>query len=322
MRLWEPRVACFEFARELCWLGYGGEHDPADGVEDEEEQGGVHGGAERQGHRGGRRQAGWWERDVSQRHSQPLLSTTMILLNAQGTALLQRSHSGSELPECIFFSPRIAQSKLTQSRLPSSYITSNRTQPPRYSRVRKPKNPLSYTFTMPDSENAGSAVLMVPPPESDDQARYRVAVSLNLNPFIPICYRTTVHRVLHGQESFIGDFELSLNHRRAIVSLGDVTTRLVNVLYSINSSPRHWTWRWDDIGLRWDCRNTLEDGSPMCICYTLASTTQLATFVPPPFDAPPPLPEAVLTIFPDGHDFFDHILLSALIVQRKMGLEF
>nr|GAT50062.1 predicted protein [Mycena chlorophos] len=216
----------------------------------------------------------------------------MILLNAQGTALLQRSHSGSELPD---------------------YITSNRTQPPRYSRVRKPKNPLSYTFTMPDSENVGSTVLMVPPPESDDQARYRVAVSLNLNPFIPICYRTTVHRVLHGQESFIGDFELSLNHRRAIVSLGDVTTRLVNVLYSINSSPRHWTWRWDDIGLRWDCRNTLEDGSPMCICYTLASTTQLATFVPPPFDAPPPLPEAVCRVYV----FVVRLASGSLIVVRS-----
>ncbi|KAJ7074703.1 hypothetical protein C8F01DRAFT_33602 [Mycena amicta] len=163
---------------------------------------------------------------------------------------------------------------------------------------------------------------MVPPTESEDHGRYRISVSLNLNPFVPICYRTTVHRLQDAQEAFIGDFELSLNHRRAIVTIGDVTTRLVNVLYSINSSSRHWSWRWDDIGLRWDCRTTLEDGSPMCICYTLASTTQLASFVPPPFDAPPPLPEAVLTIFPDGHDFFDHILLSALIVQRKMGLEF
>jgi hypothetical protein len=57
-------------------------------------------------------------------------------------------------------------------------------------------------------------------------------------------------------------------------------------------------------------------------CYTLQSPIQLASFVPPPLDAPPPFPEAVLTIFPDGHECFDHILLSALIMQRKIGLEF
>ncbi|KAF7290666.1 hypothetical protein MIND_01306900 [Mycena indigotica] len=229
----------------------------------------------------------------------------MILLNSEAAAVLptdnQRSDGCTELPD---------------------YLTSNRSQPPRYSRVRKPKNPLTYTFTQPGFGNLNDPMVMVPPSDSDDQGRYRVSVALNLNPFVPVSYRTTIHRVQETQEAFIGDFELSLNHRRAIVTIGDVTTRLVNVLYSINSSSRHWSWRWDEIGLRWDCRTTLEDGSPMCICYTLASTTQLATFVPPPLDAPHPLPEAVLTIFPDGHEFFDHILLSALIVQRKMGLEF
>ncbi|KAJ7471859.1 hypothetical protein FB451DRAFT_309611 [Mycena latifolia] len=202
------------------------------------------------------------------------------------------------------------------------YVTSNRSQPPRYSRVRRPKNPLSYTFTPPRFAADPNTMLMVPPEDADDQGHYRIAVSMNLNPFVPISYRTSVHRVEDSHESFIGDFELSLNHRRAIITIGDITTRLSNVLFNINSSHRHWTWRWDEIGLRWDCRTTLEDGSPMCICYTLASTVQLASFVPPPLDAPPPLPEAVLTIFPDGHECFDHILLSALIVQRKLGLEF
>ncbi|KAJ7902740.1 hypothetical protein B0H14DRAFT_2667475 [Mycena olivaceomarginata] len=194
--------------------------------------------------------------------------------------------------------------------------------PPRYSRVRRPKNPLTYTFIPPPSGGDPNSMLMVPPENAGDKAQYRVAVTLNLNPFIPISYRTCVHRLEGDHESFIGDFELSLNHRRAIITIGDITTRLSNVLFTINSSPRHWTWRWDEIGLRWDCRTTLEDGSPMCICYTLQSPIQLASFVPPPLDAPPPFPEAVLTIFPDGHECFDHILLSALIMQRKIGLEF
>ncbi|KAJ7280313.1 hypothetical protein C8J57DRAFT_1302248 [Mycena rebaudengoi] len=197
-------------------------------------------------------------------------------------------------------------------------------QPPRYSRVRRPQNPLSYTFTVPSIADADSQCFMVPPQDADDQGQYRIAVALNLNPFVPISYRTSVHRVQaeDHQEWFIGEFELSLNHHRAILTIGDITTRLSNVLSSINNSPNHWTWRWDEIGLRWDCRSTLEDGSPMCICYTISTTTQLATFVPPPLDAPPPLPEPVLTVFPDGHECFDHILLSALIIERKLGLDF
>ncbi|KAK7018613.1 hypothetical protein R3P38DRAFT_2983507 [Favolaschia claudopus] len=203
------------------------------------------------------------------------------------------------------------------------YITSNRTQPPKYSRVRRPKNPLSYTFTSDSSGIDPNSVILVPPQDSDDQAKYRISVSMNLNPFVPISYRTCVYRVDGDRQSFIGDFELSLNHRRAILTIGDIQTRLSNVLFNINASPRHWTWRWDEIGLRWDCRSMLEDGSPLCICYALRSNmVQLASFVPPPLDAPPPLPEAVLTIFPDGHECFDHILLSALIMQRKLGLEY
>lgn len=59
----------------------------------------------------------------------------------------------------------------------------------------------------------------------------------------------------------------------------------------------------------------------MCICESLAST-QLATFVPPPLDANPPIPDATLTIFPDGWDSFDEILISALVLERKRGLAF
>jgi hypothetical protein len=54
-------------------------------------------------------------------------------------------------------------------------------------------------------------------------------------------------------------------------------------------------------------------------CYkTDASETQLAVFVAPPPDASPPLPVAVLTVFPDGHGdrTFDHIVLSALVAMR------
>ena len=52
------------------------------------------------------------------------------------------------------------------------------------------------------------------------------------------------------------------------------------------------------------------------------SGTQLASFVPPPVLASPPLPDPVLTVFPDGTECFDHILVSALIIERKLNASF
>ena len=84
---------------------------------------------------------------------------------------------------------------------------------------------------------------------------------------------------------------------------------------------RYWDWFICDVNLRWDCRSTLDDGSPMCVCYHFPSSDQVATFVPPPLDVTPPGPAAVLTVFPDGWEWFDQILLSALVIERKRGLE-
>ncbi|KAF5378171.1 hypothetical protein D9615_007585 [Tricholomella constricta] len=44
---------------------------------------------------------------------------------------------------------------------------------------------------------------------------------------------------------------------------------------------RHWTWTFNSINLRWDCRMNIDDGSPMCICYSHPTDHQLASFVPP-----------------------------------------
>lgn len=53
-----------------------------------------------------------------------------------------------------------------------------------------------------------------------------------------------------------------------------------------------------------------------------ADRHQLASLVTPPLDASPPLPNATLTVFPDGHrhPLFDHIVLSSLVIERKLQL--
>ncbi|KAH7920767.1 hypothetical protein BV22DRAFT_1020639 [Leucogyrophana mollusca] len=178
---------------------------------------------------------------------------------------------------------------------------------------------MTYTFTGWASD---SMLLMPPSTATNLSPIYRISVRLSLNPFAPLSYVTTLQRGGSTQGEVVGSFEISLNQKSAILTLGDSTTRLKNVLWSTDPSHKLWRWSCGGTDLRWDCRSMLEDGSPMCICYDgdPNSSNQLASFVPPPIDASPPLPAAVLTVFPDGHPHFDHILLSALVVERKRTL--
>ncbi|KAK7458666.1 hypothetical protein VKT23_009665 [Stygiomarasmius scandens] len=161
------------------------------------------------------------------------------------------------------------------------------------------------------------------PPEDAPGPTYKISVALNLDPFLPASYITNLDMLtdVEGEDIFVGQFELSLNQARGIVTMGNITARLSNCLHSIDQSQRHWVWRLGNVALRWDCRTTLDDGSPMCICYgSDRAAIQVASFIPPPPLACPPLPAASFTVFPDGHEFFEHILLSVLVIQRKLTL--
>ncbi|KAG7450706.1 uncharacterized protein BT62DRAFT_1072741 [Guyanagaster necrorhizus] len=203
----------------------------------------------------------------------------------------------------------------------SEYSDLENSRPPRYWTHERPEHPVTYTFTNWNSKT----MLLIPPPNtgrasgSESLPSYTISVSLNLNPFLPISYVTSVHRVGSEDNLLLGEFELAINHSREILMMRGFNTRISNVLSNIQSSPRHWWWGLGGISLRWDCRTALEDGSFMCICYAAdESRGQLATFIPPPIASSPPLPDPMLTVFPDGHQFFDHILISALIIERKM----
>ncbi|KAF5378825.1 hypothetical protein D9615_006841 [Tricholomella constricta] len=228
----------------------------------------------------------------------------------------------------------------TAEALPDYTSALQSANPPRYSTLgaSPPSQPVTYTFTpwTPSNPSSSSSsfpsegyLLLIPRPfthnlRQQPEPLYRISACINLNPFLPISYITQVHRPgpwdAETPGELVGKFELSLNQKRAILTFGDTTTRLSNVLSSVNGSSRHWTWTFNSINLRWDCRTNIDDGSPMCICYSHPTDHQLASFVPPSPEASPPLPPAVLTVFPRGHadDLFDHIVASALIVERKM----
>ncbi|KAF9020325.1 hypothetical protein BDZ89DRAFT_1116410 [Hymenopellis radicata] len=202
----------------------------------------------------------------------------------------------------------------------------NAPRPPRYWTHERPAIPITYTFKNWNAET--NTMMLTPPPDLDSSTpvapSYRITISLNMNPFLPISYKTSIYRPLGGSstdETLLGQFEIAINYSRSVLTMGDISTRISNVLTQINFSSRHWLWNLHSVTLRWDCRTTLEDGTTMCICYsTDASKSQLATFIPPPIQASPPLPDPVLTVFPDGHEFFDHLLISCLIIERMLTM--
>ncbi|KAH8082802.1 hypothetical protein BXZ70DRAFT_584891 [Cristinia sonorae] len=200
----------------------------------------------------------------------------------------------------------------------SGHRFSMRSLPPSYT-VPRPSQPQIYTFTTWSDDTS----LLLPPSSATNRSPlYRISVALNLNPFSPLSYITTLRRGGDIDGDVVGEFELAIAHTRATVTLGHETMRMSSVLTNIDKSPPPrtiWRWKHDRIDFRWDCRNRLEDGSPMCICLD-SRKLQLASFIPPPLDGEPPVPDATLTVFPDGHQYFDDILLSALVIARKMTL--
>ncbi|KAF8874879.1 hypothetical protein CPB84DRAFT_1890733 [Gymnopilus junonius] len=176
-----------------------------------------------------------------------------------------------------------------------------------------PPTPVVYNFTG-WSQNS---MLVMPPRDSPvQQPLYRITVELDMNPFLPVSYVTRIFRCGVADTDLVGEFSFALNNKRAVLTMGDTSTRLANALFSVNSNPRHFNWMLGN-RLHWDCRETTENGSPMCIVST--DSIQLATFVPPPPDRSPPLPDATLTIFPYGHRLMDDIVVSALVVERMLN---
>ncbi|KAH9483328.1 hypothetical protein JR316_0005434 [Psilocybe cubensis] len=165
----------------------------------------------------------------------------------------------------------------------------------------------------------------MPPSDAPNQTPlYRINVELDLNPFLPVSYVTKIIRYgVNPPESLVAEFAIALNNKRAVLRMGDTSTRLSNVLYSVHKSPKHFNWILAH-QLHWDCREVLRDGSPLCIDPSLPADSssnqsiKIAQFIPPPPDRSPPHPDATLTVYPTGHQIMDEIIVSALVVERML----
>ncbi|KIP05937.1 hypothetical protein PHLGIDRAFT_19574 [Phlebiopsis gigantea 11061_1 CR5-6] len=177
--------------------------------------------------------------------------------------------------------------------------------------------PVSYTFApvlhSPNSMNLQSQVAMVPV--------YHISVRMNV--FIPSSYITIVTRGDNVRGEMVGQFEMGFSIKKATVIMDGKEKLIENVLVKGGTRmARTWQWKFESDSSRhisW----TFDDPVKYCYVGTRSvgsAANVLAAFTPPPLTPRSDgrvAPAATLKVFPLGQYLFDHILLSALILERR-----
>ncbi|KAK0505664.1 hypothetical protein EDD18DRAFT_1120188 [Armillaria luteobubalina] len=209
---------------------------------------------------------------------------------------------------------------------PSIQYGSTSPVPPKYFIPPRPRETITYNFAPTRSALDPNSMLLYPPPDIgvDQGARMPYHICVNMNCFTPSSHITTIRRS-SSEGEFVGDFEIGPSHARI-----SNTVCLRGHEYSINealsSSSRlfHTNWTWKTVGeydgpvtLYWDDNN----GGSAITCFrskerTLANL--LAKFTPrnQMRKHGRPIQYPKLEVTPDGHDYFEDILFSALIIER------
>ncbi|KAJ6621188.1 hypothetical protein B0H10DRAFT_1020951 [Mycena sp. CBHHK59/15] len=191
---------------------------------------------------------------------------------------------------------------------------------PRYRSIRRPSAPIAYTFTpMPSN-----SMLLAPPPDvKDSQRPYHISVSLNC--FTPSSYITIVRKDSWDGD-LVGDFEIGAANAR---NPGTLCLRgnehPISELLESQFNVFRTTWNWkvksfgpnQQISLHWDDYS----GGGVLSCYSSPDrnpTNLLAKFTPRSHlrrrGQPTEPPKLLVTSV--GHDLFDDILMSALVIER------
>lgn len=128
----------------------------------------------------------------------------------------------------------------------------------RYWTHERPAVPVTYTFAPWNGDT--NTMMLIPPANlvssTSVPSSYRIQLKLNMNPFLPISYVTSIYRIGVGVEDvLLGEFEcappsdhaasaslrfifsrMAVNYSRAVITMGNYSTRISNVLKKINSS--------------------------------------------------------------------------------------
>ncbi|KAK7685466.1 hypothetical protein QCA50_011330 [Cerrena zonata] len=175
------------------------------------------------------------------------------------------------------------------------------------------QGPVSYKFI---TQSFNSMILVYEPA---NLPLYHI--STHVNCFIPSSYITIVRRGDSESGRLVGQFEMGISVKKSTVLIdGREKVTDAVLMKSKFKSIHYWLWRWhsdEGMQLRWSY------DSPVKYCFRRDDSTSdppvLASYTPPPLvlrDArPSPMP--ILKVYPEGQPFIDHILLSALIIERK-----
>ncbi|KAH9848738.1 hypothetical protein C2E23DRAFT_862395 [Lenzites betulinus] len=163
---------------------------------------------------------------------------------------------------------------------------------------------------------------------ADRAVQYHIMICMNC--FIPSSFITVIRRV-HEKGEFVSSFEMGISTQKATVNMYGMENAMDAVLSRTGkkSDDRIWQWRWDDKPgciLGWHRETPVRYvGLSACACYGLDAAGRpvgpvLAAFVvsAPTSNAHKDAPQpASLKVSPDGLHVLDHIVTSALVVERK-----
>jgi len=179
---------------------------------------------------------------------------------------------------------------------------------------RVSQEPIVYTFV----QQSPNSMLLIYQPAM--LPLYRI--SIHVNCFIPTSHVTIIRRGDSEDGNYVGQFEMGISVKKSTIII-DGKEKLTDavLIKSKDKSNRTLLWKWsndESKHLSWSYEG------PVKYCYLRvtgnAQPPMIATYTPPPLtpradgrSAPP----TILKIFPAGQEFFDHILVSALVIERK-----
>ncbi|TDL25444.1 hypothetical protein BD410DRAFT_785373 [Rickenella mellea] len=191
--------------------------------------------------------------------------------------------------------------------------------PPEYA-PSAPRTASTVTYTLTPTTTSNGFTLQGQDSTGAVHPQYHINANTKAVPFAPLLVVTTVRRDTPNGP-LVGQTEMSSTHPRAgIVIMGNVAQRISNVLQTLPAVPAaaHWKWKFDDVDLRWDCSKNSPEGIPIYRCYRGARTKHMATFMPAPLGLTPPFSSPRLIVFPSGQEMFEHILMSALVLEHTL----
>ncbi|KAF5327659.1 hypothetical protein D9619_004860 [Psilocybe cf. subviscida] len=192
-------------------------------------------------------------------------------------------------------------------------------RPPEYIQAQRPREKVTYTFS-PLGSN--SMVLLPPADAQDTRPQYFISVAMNC--FMPLSHITTIHRGANEYAPRVGEFEMGImNAASSRVQMGNRPSVPISTALVKNGPRESANWKWQPRfakvkNMSWDygkepyqCRAQVPGSLAIQTIATFTSHMRLVMRVDT-FDN-----SSKLEVFPSGQQYFDEIILSLLIVERR-----